>query len=77
MLEHREAQASTAGATDTPRAGQRIQSGSRIRTLDGEIGRVQRLDADDSIAYVQLDAKPTPDDGIPIAVDDLELIPPE
>jgi hypothetical protein len=35
-----------------------------------------RLDADGSIAYVQLDTDPTPD-GTPVDVADLELIAPK
>jgi hypothetical protein len=54
-----------------------IQQGSRMRTKAGETGRVQRLDADKSIPYVQLDEQPTPDDGTPVDVRELELLPPE
>jgi hypothetical protein len=55
----------------------RVQQGTRIRTKTGETGRVQRLDPDNSIAYVQIDDELTPRDGTPIAVEDLELLPPE
>jgi hypothetical protein len=54
-----------------------IQQGSRIRTTAGDTGRVERLDPDKSIAYVQLDEKPTPDGGTPVAVEDIELLQPD
>jgi hypothetical protein len=60
-----------------PDQTQKVQQGSRIRTRAGEIGRVHRLDPDESIAYVQLDANPSPDDGTAIDINDLELIAPE
>jgi hypothetical protein len=55
----------------------RIQVGSRVRIKSGKIGRVVRLDADDSRAYVQLDADPKPD-GTPVFdIADLELLKPQ
>jgi hypothetical protein len=48
-----------------------------VRTKAGEVGRVVRLDADGSIAYVQLDADPKPDGTPAFDVAELELIKPQ